>query len=294
MIAVSGSRGLVGSALLKDLSGVEVLRLARPGGGDGGAVHWDPEGGSFDAARLEGCDGVVHLAGEPIAARRWSAAQKEKIRKSRVEGTRLLVEGLRRLTTKPRALVSASAVGYYGDRSDEVLVETSTPGDDFLAGVAQAWEAEALRAAAEGIRVVVLRFGVVLAREGGALKKMLLPFRMGAGGRLGGGQQWMSWIHIGDLVRIIRLALSDQRLSGPVNAVSPGPARNADFARTLGHVLRRPAVLPAPPFMMRLALGEMADALLLSSQRAVPRVLLGHGFVHRFPHLEGALRDLLA
>lgn len=292
-IAVSGAGGLVGSALLAELPGATVLRLARPGTPGSGTVLWDWRGGRFDAARLEGCDAVVHLAGEPIASRRWSASQKEKILSSRVLGTRVLVDGLAGLSRPPRVLVSASAVGFYGSRGDEELTETSPPGRDFLAEVVKGWEGETMRATGAGIRAVCLRFGMILSARGGALAKMLTPFRLGAGGRLGDGRQWMSWIHISDVVAAIRLAMDRDELEGPLNTVAPEPVRNADFTRTLGRVLRRPALLPAPRFALRLALGEMADALLLSSQRALPARLRQAGHVFRFPTLEPALRDLL-
>ena len=295
-VAVSGAGGLVGSAFLGNLQalpGARVLRLARPGSGGEGAVLFDPEGGSIDAVRLEGCDAVVHLAGEPIAAGRWNAARKERIRRSRIEGTRLVVDGIGRLRKRPRVLVCASAIGYYGSRGDEELTESSASGDDFLAGVVGQWEAEAARATDFGVRVVSLRLGIVLSARGGALAKMLTPFRLGVGGRLGDGRQWMSWIHIDDLVVAIIFALSRDELRGPANAVAPAPARNADFTRSLAGVLHRPALLPAPAFALRAALGEMADALLLSSQRVAPKSLSAAGFSWKHPDLDAALKDLL-
>ncbi|HZI95439.1 MAG TPA: TIGR01777 family oxidoreductase [Patescibacteria group bacterium] len=292
-VAVSGGRGLVGSALTEALAGARVVRLARPGSGNGNSVLFDPKGGSIDAVRLEGCDAVVHLAGEPIAAGRWNASRKEKILHSRVEGTRLLVDGLSRIARRPRVLVCASAIGYYGNRADEELKESSSPGDDFLAKVVRQWEAEAGRAASLGIRVVTLRLGIVLSAKGGALARMLTPFKLGLGGRLGDGRQWMSWIHIEDLVRVILFALQNEALSGPVNAVAPEPARNADFTVALAGALHRPALMPAPAFALRLALGEMADALLLSSARVVPGRLAEAGFAWKFPRLEAALGNLV-
>jgi uncharacterized protein (TIGR01777 family) len=288
-IAVSGAGGLVGSALIADLTAsgaATALRLARRGSSDAGAIQWD-------AARLEGCDAIVHLAGEPIGSGRWSPSRKEAIRGSRVEGTRLLVEGLLGLGRKPRALICASAIGYYGDRGDEELTESAGPGEGFLSDVAKGWETEAARAAAGGIRVVSLRIGVVLAKEGGALRRMLPPFRMGFGGRLGGGRQWMSWIHIEDLVAVIRFALSREDLSGPINAVAPEPVTNAAFTAALARALRRPAILPAPPFALKLAFGEVAGALMLSSQRVVPKRLTDLGFSFRFPRVDAALRQIL-
>jgi uncharacterized protein (TIGR01777 family) len=292
-VAISGSRGLVGSALTDALAGARVVRLARPGSGNGDSVLFDPEGGSIDAVRLEGCDAVVHLAGEPIAAGRWNASRKQKILRSRVEGTRLLVEGLSRIARRPKVLVSASAIGYYGSRADQELTESSAPGDDFLARVVKEWEAQAARATSLGIRVVELRFGIVLSAKGGALVKMLAPFKLGLGGRLGDGRQWMSWIHIEDLVRVILFAMQGEDLSGPINTVAPEPARNADFTHALAGALHRPALLPAPAFAMRLALGEMADALLLSSARVVPGRLAQAGFTWKFPRLEAALQNLV-
>lgn len=297
LMAISGAGGLVGGALIRDLAAsgaTRILRLSRTGAAsDGAVVPWDPAAGRFDARPLEGCDAVVHLAGESIASGRWSTSKKEAIRKSRVEGTRLLVDGLRGLQRRPRALVCASAVGAYGDRGDEILDEGSAPGDDFLARVVREWEAEAARAAEAGIRVVSLRLGVVLAKEGGALRKMLPPFRLGLGGRLGSGSQWMSWIHIEDLVGIIRFAVDRQDLSGPVNAVAPEPVTNAVFTAALARALRRPAFLPAPGFALKLAIGEMAQALLLSSQRVVPKRLLELGRAFRYPRVDAALAGIL-
>ncbi|HKY33819.1 MAG TPA: TIGR01777 family oxidoreductase [Candidatus Polarisedimenticolia bacterium] len=294
-VAVTGAGGLVGSALMEGLRGeAETLRLVRSGPSGGERVRWDPADGSIDAARLDRLDAVVHLAGESIAAGRWSAARKERIRASRVEGTRLLASALAGLARPPRALVCASAIGYYGDRGDEPLDESASRGSGFLADVVASWEAEALKARAAGIRVACLRFGIVLSPRGGALARMLPPFKLGAGGRLGSGRQWMSWIHIADVVAVIRLALEREGFSGPVNVVSPEPARNADFTRALGRALGRPAVLPAPAFALRLALGEMAQALLLSSQKVVPGLLRQAGYSHLFPRLDGALADLLA
>lgn len=295
-VVISGASGLVGSALVKDLASTgttRVIKLVRPGAGDGDAVLWDPEGFSIDAARLEGCSAVVHLAGEPIAGGRWNAARKLKIQSSRIEGTHLLVDGLLRLKRPPKVLVCASAIGYYGDRGDELLTESSPAGSGFLAEVVKGWENEAARAAEAGIRVVCVRTGIVLAREGGALKKMLLPFKLGAGGRLGTGRQWMSWIHRDDLVSIIRFAATRDDITGPVNAVSPGPVTNAEFTRELARALGRPAFLPAPAFALKLALGEMAEALLLSSQRVTPARLTAAGHVFKYPRLDAALSQIL-
>ena len=295
-ILVSGSAGLVGSALVPSLAGdgFEVVRLVRARTAAApGTIAWDPEGGWIDPGALEGFDGVVHLAGDNIASGRWSRAKKERIRRSRVEGTRLLSEALSRLSRPPRVLVCASAIGYYGSRGDEVLREESPPGNDFLAGVCREWEGAAEPAARRGIRAVHLRFGVILSATGGALARMLPPFRLGAGGIAGSGRQVLSWITLDDAVGAIRHALSTEALRGAVNAVAPGPVTNREFTRILGSVLRRPTLLPVPAFALRLAFGEMADALLLSSARVEPARLLAAGYRFRHPDLETALRHLL-
>ena len=293
-IAVTGSRGLVGSALVAFLAagGHEVLRLVRASSG-GGDVQWDPTEGIKDFSRLEGVDAVVHLAGENIAAGRWTQHRKDEIRRSRVEGTRRLCESLARLSRRPKVLVSASAIGLYGDRGDEVLSEDSAPGKDFLAQVCQGWEAATESASRAGTRVVHLRFGMILSSAGGALKKMLLPFRLGAGGRMGGGSQYVSWIAIDDAIGAIQHAVCTDSLKGAVNGVAPTPVTNAEFTRVLARVLSRPAVFPLPAFAARLALGEMADALLLASQRVMPVRLQTSGYRFRYPGLESALRHLL-
>lgn len=235
---------------------------------------------------------VVHLAGEPLFARRWNADVKHEIRRSRVETTRALVEAMAASAQRPEVLVCASAVGWYGDRGDEQLDERSGPGQGFLAEVCQAWEAEAVRAEAFGVRVVRLRIGVVLGPGGGALQRMLLPFKLGAGGPIGSGQQWFSWIHARDLVDLIVRAVDDPALAGALNAVAPEPVTNRDFARALGRALHRPAVLPTPAFALRLALGEVTDVL-LESQRCLPRAAQEAGFVFRFPHIGPALADIV-
>ena len=243
---------------------------------------------------LDGAGAVVNLAGESIAAGRWTPRQKERILQSRIRATRALVQGIAAVANKPAVLVSGSAVGYYGPRGDEELDEGAPPGDDFLARVCVAWEGEARRAAEEGVRVALVRTGLVLAARGGALPRLVLPFRLGAGGPLGSGRQWMPWIHLDDLVELFVFLIQGEGLEGPFNGTAPQPVTNRQFARTLGRVLGRPSWLPAPAAALRLALGEMADALLLSGQRAVPRRALEAGFRFRFPELEPALRDLLA
>jgi uncharacterized protein len=299
-ILVTGSTGLVGTALTAALlrGGHTVCRLVRPesatsvqGGGEI-AVKWNPATGEMEGSAA-GADAVVNLAGASIASGRWNTARKALLRSSRVDATRQLVGALGRLEPLPKVLVSAAAVGYYGDCGDEVLTEESAPGDGFLAELGRDWEAEAARAEALGLRVARLRFGVILARRGGALPQMMLPFRLGAGGRIGSGRQWMSWLTLDDAVAMIRFALENEAARGALNAVAPQAVRNAEFARALAKALHRPAIFPAPAFALRLALGEMADALLLSSQRAVPQKLqeLGYRFVH--PELAGALEEVL-
>lgn len=293
-IAVTGATGFVGRALVASLTrdGARVLRLVRRAPGPGEA-WWDPAAGRLDPAALEGVDGVVHLAGESIAAGRWTAERKRRIRDSRVEGTALLARALASLAAPPRVLVSASAVGIYGNRGDEILREDSPPGVGFLAEVGQAWEAAAAPAAAAGIRVVQPRLGIVLSPDGGALARLLLPFRLGVGGPLGSGAQWMSWLSLDDALGILRAALARDELAGPLNAVAPTPVTNEEFTRSLGAVLRRPTLFRVPAAALTLVLGEMAEAALLASQRAVPDALLRAG--HRFqdPDLEPALRRLL-
>jgi uncharacterized protein len=294
-ILVTGASGLVGSALVSFLSaaGHEVTRLVRsePKPGEK-AARWDPMAGTIDVNRLQGVEAVAHLAGEPIAER-WSAAKKAKIRDSRVKGTQVLCHALTALTPLPKVLVSASAIGYYGDRGAEVLSEDSAPGSGFLAEVCRAWEAATEPAQARGIRVVRLRFGVVLSAAGGALAKMLPPFRMGLGGVLGSGRQFMSWIVLDDAVAAIHHAIVTVGLQGPANAVAPQAVTNRQFTTTLGKVLGRPTVLPMPAFAARLIFGEMADELLLASTRVQPVKLQASEYSFRYPELERALRHVL-
>lgn len=294
-VAVSGSRGLVGSVLVPFLTtgGHRVTRLVRGTAAGPGETAWDPVRGLLDASRLDGVDAVVHLAGENIAAGRWTPARKAEIRRSRVDGTRTLCEALARLPHPPSVFVSASAVGFYGDRGDEILTEESGPGTGFLADVCREWEAATERVSRAGIRVVNLRFGMILSPRGGALQKLLLPFRLGLGGRIGDGRQYTSWIAVDDAVGAIHHALCEASVRGPVNAVAPRPVNNADFTRTLARVLRRPAWLPVPAFAARLAFGEMADALLLAGARVMPARLQASGYRFRFADLESALRHLL-
>jgi uncharacterized protein (TIGR01777 family) len=295
-ILISGSHGLVGKALVRSLveDAHEVVRLVRRGDTIGELeVEWHPNQGRIDAQRLEGFDAVVHLAGESIASGRWTDEKKRSIRDSRVKGTSLLSETLAHLSRPPAVFISASAIGYYGNRGDEELTETSAPGDDFLASVCVEWEEATRPAAEQGIRTVLARFGVILDRDGGALSKMLTPFRMGIGGRVGDGRQWMSWIALDDVINALKFLLLDSTVRGPVNIVAPNPVTNAEFTKTLGRVLSRPTFFPVPAFGARLAFGEVADALLLSSQRVEPAVLTEKGFAPYWPRLEPALQHLL-
>jgi uncharacterized protein (TIGR01777 family) len=295
-LVVTGAGGLIGSALLPRLTrrGHRVSRLVRRSAG-AGEISWDPSRGALDPADLEGVDAVVHLAGENVGAR-WTAARKRRIRSSRVAGTKLLSAALARLRRRPAVLVSASAIGIYGDRGDETLTETSSLGNgdrDFLASVTQEWEAAADPARAAGIRVVHPRFGVVLSPDGGALARLLLPFRLGLGGRLGSGSQWMSWISIDDTIGAIEQALSNPGLTGPVNVTAPEPVTNREFTRTLGRVLSRPTLFPVPAAALRLALGEMAESTVLASTRVLPTKLIEVGYHFTQPRLEEALRHVL-
>lgn len=300
-IIITGSNGLIGSALVAALRarGDEVTRLVREKTGatraDGTReVVWSPGRGELDAAELEGHDAAIHLAGDPIAEGRWTDEKKRRIRESRVQGTTLLAETLARLSAPPRVLVTASAVGYYGDRGEELLTETSAPGEDFLSEVCREWEASAAAAKTAGIRVVKMRFGVVLSGAGGALAKMLTPFKLGAGGKIGSGAQYMSWIALDDAVGAILHALEHEELEGAVNVVAPRAVTNAEFTKTLGGVLGRPTIFAVPAFAARLAFGEMADAALLASQRAEPAQLKATNYTFKYPELEGALRHALA
>jgi uncharacterized protein len=300
-ILVTGSSGLVGTALTSALAsaGHTVCRLVRPqsAGGEGAkegfAVAWDPATGELGGAGV-GADAVVNLAGASIADRRWTAERKALLRSSRIDATRALVNALAKMNARPSVLVSASAIGIYGDRGGETLTEESKPGTDFLARVAQEWEAEAMKAEVLGIRVVLARFGIILARQGGALPKMMLPFKIGAGGKLGSGRQWMSWVTLEDVVAILRFVIENASVGRAINIVSPRPLQNAEFTKSLAKAMHRPALFPAPAFALRLALGEMANALLLSSQRVAPQALekLGYRFLH--PDLTSALAAILA
>ena len=300
-VLVTGSTGLVGTALVSRLAseGQTVCRLMRPQSKstaeskDGFNVAWDPATGELGGAGV-GADAVVNLAGASIADGRWTKERKALLYTSRIDTTRALVNALAKMNARPRVLVSASAIGFYGDRGDELLSEESKTGADFLAGLAKEWEAEALKAEALGIRVVLARFGIILARDGGALPKMMLPFKLGAGGKLGSGKQWMSWVTLEDVVGILKFAIEKPAVRGAVNVVAPNAVQNTEFTKVLAKIMHRPALFPAPAFALHLALGEMADALLLSSQRVAPQAIkkLGYGFLHS--DLPSALSAVLA
>ncbi len=294
-IAVTGSSGLVGSAVRDRLRSepVEVVRVVRSSGTADDAIRWDPLTGATDLSEWEGVEAVIHLAGENIATGRWTAAKKRRIRESRVRGTQNLCRILTQLERPPATLVCASAIGYYGDRGDEELDESSEPGRGFLAEVCREWEQASRPAEEAGIRVVRLRIGVVLAREGGALAAMLRPFRLGLGGRVGSGRQYWSWIALEDLAEIAWLAVGNSELQGAVNAVAPHPVTNSRFTRTLAEVLRRPAFLPLPAFAVRWVMGEMGEELLLASTRVIPRRLLSLQFAYRYAELKDALGAIL-
>jgi uncharacterized protein len=299
-ILVSGSTGLVGSAVADILShqGHELIRLVRPATVLPGErptspaeprhVVWNPGTGVLDS-RAEAADALIHLAGASIAGHRWTEAWKRELRESRVAATRSLIASLRQFRQPPQIFIAASAIGFYGNRGDEELTESSPAGTDFLARLTADWEAESSRASEFGARVVILRFGIVLAKRGGALPRIVFPFRLGLGGRIDSGRQWMSWIALDDIVGIVRFSLETNLLSGVANAVAPTPVQNAEFTATLGRVLHRPAILPAPGFALRLALGEMAESLLLGSQRVYPAKLQSMGYRFLYPELQPAL-----
>jgi uncharacterized protein (TIGR01777 family) len=295
---VTGATGFVGPRLLRLLDRPVVLSRnldhARASIGTlaGRIVQWDPMQGPPPAEAFEGIDVVLHLAGESVAEGRWTAAQKARIRDSRVIGTRHLVQGIAQAAVKPKTFVSASAVGYYGDRGDEELTEAASPANDFLAEVCVAWEREAVAAEQYGVRVVTARTGIVLGAGGGALAKMLTPFKLGGGGPLGNGRQWMPWIHVADLARLYLHAAEKESIRGAMNAVAPHPVRNSEFTKALARQLHRPAFMPAPYFGLRLLFGEFAKVL-FASQRVIPRVALDTGFVFQYPEIVAALREIL-
>jgi len=295
-IIVTGATGLVGSRLADELakSGCQVVRGVRRPARDASEIYWNADAGEIESGKLEGAHAVVHLAGENISAHRWTAAFKQKIVDSRVKGTGLIAEAIAHAHNKPATFVCASAIGYYGNRCDELLTESSATGNDFLADACRQWEAACEPARQAGVRVVNARIGVVLSPDGGALAKMLTPFRFGAGGVVGSGRQYLSWITLDDVVAAIEFLLANQNVSSHVNVVAPHPATNAEFTAALGRVLKRPTILPMPSALARLLFGEMADALLLSSTRVAPQTLTAAGFRFKYPALEPALRHLLA
>lgn len=298
-ILVTGATGLIGRSLSQSLlnEGHTVIGLSRsPENARGVPVtemrRWDAMSGPPSSDVMAGVDAVIHLAGEPIAAHRWSDEQKRRIRDSRVLSTRHLVAGIGAMSERPAAFISSSAVGFYGDRGDEPLDELSPPGRGFMPEVCIEWEREAERAAASGVRVVLVRTGVVLSREGGALDKMIWPFKLGLGGKLGDGRQWFPWIHIADIVGLYRYALMNAAIKGPLNGTAPAPVTNAEFTREFAAALHRPAFVPVPEFGLRAAMGEMA-AVLLASQRVLPSAAVAAGYRFRFERLRDALGDLL-
>jgi uncharacterized protein (TIGR01777 family) len=295
-ILMSGGSGFVGSALTQSLraGGHEVAHLVRPGTHAGtNSVQWNPDSATIDIASMEGAEAVVHLSGANIADGRWTPQRKAILRNSRVATTRVLVDAMLHLRRKPHVFVCASAIGCYGDRGDEVLNESSAYGTDFLALLTRDWEAEAARAAHGGIRTAMLRFGVILAATAGALPKIIAPIRWGVGGKLSSGRQWMSWVALADVVDVATHAIFDERYVGPINVVSPNPVRNNEFTRIAAGILHRPAILPAPAFALRLALGEMAQPLLLSSARVQPEQLLRLRYAFSYPDLESTLAEFL-
>ncbi|MGH2403748.1 MAG: TIGR01777 family oxidoreductase [bacterium] len=292
-VVVAGASGMIGTALSAALrgQGVETVRLVRrmPEGPD--ERSWDPAAGTLSPQDLSGADAVVNLAGRSIAGL-WTARARDEIMRSRVQATRLLVDAVAKAPVPPAVLVSASAIGYYGDRGEEVLTEGSPPGRGFLADVTRAWEAEAERATASGARVVRTRFGLILARQGGLMRILIPLFRLGLGGPVGSGRQWWSWVHLDDVIAAIVTAIRTAAVVGPVNVVAPQAVTNREFARTLGAVLRRPALLPAPAFALRLMMGQMAEEMILAGQRVTPAKLLEQGFVFKWPALSGALEEI--
>lgn len=296
-IAISGASGLVGRKLVPYLESKdhEVYSLVRKSSSNEREILWNAEQGfvTSELKKLEGFDAVVHLAGAGIADERWTKERKRLIKESRTIGTKILVDALGSLQNPPKHFVCASALGFYGNRSDELLTEESAPGKDFLSKVCVEWEHAAQAAKKFGARVVNLRIGIILSTEGGALKEMLTPFRMGVGGRVGKGTQFVSWIALDDVVRIIEFVLENESLRDAVNTSAPNPVRNLEFAETLGKVINRPALVPTPEFVLRLMFGELADALLFSSANVVPRKLQQQNFQFKFERIEAALHDLL-
>ncbi len=296
-VLITGASGLIGKALQASFEekGYELLLASRKEANDDQHIQWNADTGFADEeiSRLEGLDAVIHLAGENIAGLRWTDEKKKAIRDSRVHGTRTMIEAFAKLKNKPKTFISASAIGFYGDRDDEELTETSSVGDTFLAETSKEWEAESRRAEDMGIRTVLLRNGIVLSKDGGALATMMTPFKLGVGGVVGSGKQWMSWISLSDLVGIVNYVLANEKMRGAVNVTSPNPVTNEEFTKTLGTVLYRPTFLPLPEFAVHMLMGEMGDALLLDSTRVVPKRLVDAGFEFEYPDLKTALEHAI-
>lgn len=295
-ILITGASGLIGTALQKSFSekGYEMLLASRGKPEKPNDIQWDVENGFSEPERLEGLDVVIHLAGETVSGLRWTEEKKKAIHDSRVLGTRNVVETISELTNRPKLLISASGMDFYGDRGDEIMTESSKAGDTFLAEVCKDWEAEARRAEDAGVRTVLLRSGMVLSKDGGALATMLTPFKFGVGGVVGSGKQWMSWISLDDLVRVVNFVIENESIRGAVNNASPNPVTNEEFTKTLGEVLYRPTILPLPEFAVNFVLGEMGDALLLDSRRIAPKRLLDAGFEFKYPELKEAIEHAVA
>lgn len=295
-VLITGASGLVGTELQKSFAakGYEMLLASRKDPTDDRHIKWDIEQGFDEPERLEGIEAVVHLAGESISGLRWTDEKKKAIKDSRVLGTRSVVDAISRLEKKPKVFISSSAIGFYGERGDEEVTESSTPGNNFLAQVAKEWEAESRRAEDAGIRTVLLRTGIILSKEGGALGTMLLPFKLGVGGVIGSGKQWMSWISMDDHIAAINFAIENENLRGAVNSVSPNPVTNEEFTKTLGEVLYRPTILPLPEFAVSMIFGEMGDALLLASTKVLPKRLQDAGFEFKYPDLKSAIEHAVS
>jgi uncharacterized protein (TIGR01777 family) len=297
-ILISGSTGMVAKALIPVLEnkGHEIYKLVRKSKDGQNEIVWDAEKGFSEEneKKIQGFDAVINLVGDNVASERWDAEKKKRIRNSRVLGTRNIIEALKKNSAKPKVFISASAIGFYGNRGDEILTEESQKGEGFFPEVCSEWETEALMGAkAIGARVVLLRIGIVLAKDGGALKKMLLPFKLGLGGVIGSGKQWMSWIALDDLVRIILFSLENDSIEGPINCTAPNPVTNYEFTKTLGKVLSRPTIFPIPALAIKFLFGEMGETLLLEGNRVLPKRLQDSGFEFRFANLEEALKEIL-
>jgi len=292
-VLITGANGLIGTALQESFNekGYEMLLASRKEPKDAQHIQWDMETGFVDPEKLEGIDAVVHLAGENVSGLRWTEDKKKAIRDSRVLGTRNIVDAISKLKKKPTVFISSSAIGFYGERGDEEVTESSAAGDTFLAVVCKEWEGESRRAEDAGIRTVLLRTGIVLSKDGGALGTMLLPFKLGVGGVVGSGKQWMSWISLDDHIAAINFALENENMRGAVNSVSPNPVMNEEFTKTLGEVLYRPTFLPLPEFVVSMAFGEMGDALLLASTKVIPKRLADAGFEFKYPKLKRAIEN---